>query len=159
MKNYLRLFACLLLLVVARIGTAEEKVPEMADFAFLNGFWVGSGFGGVSEEMWMPASSGSMQGIFKQSSDDGVVFTEYMEITEVDGAFALRLKHFNPDFSGWEEKADYVTFPLRSVAPNQAVFGGLTYTVVADTLRVELRLRESDGSVNTEVFEMTRRAL
>jgi hypothetical protein len=78
----------------------------------------------------------------------------------MDGAFVLRLKHFNPDFTGWEEKSDYVTFPLRSVAPNQAVFSGLSYTLVdGDKLRIELQLRQSDGTVETEVFELTRRAL
>lgn len=137
---------------------AQDSKPTIGDFAFLQGFWSGSGFGGVSEEMWMPPSDGSMFGIFKQSSAAGITFTEFMEITQVGGEFVLRLKHFNPDFTGWEAKDEYVTFRLQSVAPNQAVFGGLSYTLVDAThLRIELRLRESDGSVNTEVFEMQKR--
>ena len=72
----------------------------------------------------------------------------------------LRLKHFNPDFTGWEQKDEYVTFRLQSVAPNQVVFNGLSYTLVDPThLRIELRLREDDGSVHTEVFDLHKRAL
>ena len=148
------LWVCILL-ALSPFSMAQDKAASIDDFAFLQGFWVGTGFGGVSEEMWMPASDGSMFGIFKQSSEAGITFTEFMEITQVGGEFVLRLKHFNPDFSGWEEKDENVTFRLESVAPNKAVFNGLSYTLVDPThLRIELRLRENDGSVNTEVFEL-----
>lgn len=153
------LLACSLLSLCSLIS-AQDKNVTIEDFAFLQGFWTGSGFGGVSEEMWMPASDGSMFGIFKQSSAAGITFTEFMEITKIGEEFVLRLKHFNPDFTGWEQKDEYVTFRLQSVAPNQAVFNGLSYTRVDGTqLRIELRLRESDGSVNTEVFELQKSAL
>lgn len=148
------------ILSISLTAVAQEKKPTIHDFAFLQGLWTGTGFGGVSEEMWMPAADGSMFGIFKQSSAAGITFTEFMEITEVGGEFVLRLKHFNPDFTGWEEKDEYVTFRLESVAPDQAVFGGLSFTRVdANHLRIELRLQESDGTVNTEVFAMQKRPL
>lgn len=141
-------------------AVGQDKIATIDDFAFLQGLWTGTGFGGVSEEMWMPAADGSMFGIFKQSSAAGITFTEFMEITKVADEFVLRLKHFNPDFTGWEEKDEYVTFRLQSVAPNQAVFGGLSFTRVdANHLRIELRLQESDGTLNTEVFEMQKRPL
>ncbi len=137
---------------------AQEKSISIEDFSFLQGFWVGTGFGGVSEEMWMPASDGSMFGIFKQSSEAGITLTEFMEITQIADEFVLRLKHFNPDFTGWEEKDENVTFHLQSVAPNQAVFNGLSYTLVDDNHRpIELRLRDGDGNVNTEVFDLRKR--
>ncbi len=140
------------------LSMAQEKSVSIEDFAFLQGLWVGTGFGGVSEEMWMPASDGSMFGIFKQSSEAGITFTEFMEITQVADEFVLRLKHFNPDFTGWEEKGENVTFRLQSVAPNQAVFNGLSYTLVDENhLRIELRLRDGNGNVNTEVFDLRKR--
>lgn len=153
------LLACTFL-TLTPFSIAQEKSVRIDDFAFLQGLWTGTGFGGVSEEMWMPASDGSMFGIFKQSSAAGITFTEFMEITQVAGEFVLRLKHFNPDFTGWEEKEENVTFRLQSVAPNQASFDGLIYTLVDAThLRIELRLRQADGSVNTEVFELRKRDL
>ena len=139
---------------------AQADKPSISDFAFLTGFWKGTGFGGVSEEMWMPSADGRMFGIFKQSADSELIFTEFIEISEVDGNFVLRLKHFNPDFSGWEEKDDHVTFSLVAVSGNKAVFGGLSYELITpDQLRVELKLRQSDGSLNTEVFSFTRGSL
>ena len=139
---------------------ADDPEVSIDDFAFLTGFWVGDGFGGVSEEMWMPPSGDRMFGIFKQSNDGALQFTEFIEIVEESGGWILRLKHFNPDFSGWETKDDHVTFALRSVADNKAVFAGLSYELVEkDRLRIELRLRQDDGSVNTAVFNLNRQAL
>lgn len=126
------------------------------DFAFLAGYWQGEGFGGQSEEMWMPPSNGRMFGIFTQTNDGALVFSEYMEISESESGWAVRLKHFNPDFSGWEEKTDYVNFPFDSVSDNKAVFGGLSYEVTGDKLTVSLRMRQSDGSLTTEYFYFDR---
>lgn len=137
------------------LGVSADEVTQ-ADFAFLAGMWRGTGFGGHSEEIWMPPSNGRVFGIFTQSNDGELVFSEYMEITKQEEEWVLRLKHFNPDFSGWEEKTDYVTFHLRSVAKNEAVFGGLSYKVVGDDLTVSLRLQQDDGSITTETFNFTR---
>ena len=38
----------------------------------------------------------------------------------------LRLKHFNADLTGWEEKDDMVTFRLLGLEPCAAYFHGLT---------------------------------
>ena len=135
---------------------ADDKVT-IDDFAFLAGYWQGEGFGGQSEEMWMPPSNGRMFGIFKQINDGELVFTEYLEISKQEDGWALRLKHFNPDFSGWEEKTDYVNFRFDSVSDNKAVFGGLSYEVTdGNKLVVSLRMRQDDGSTTTEYFHFTR---
>lgn len=140
--------------VLTFTSSADETTED--DFAFLAGMWRGTGFGGESEEIWMPPSNGRVFGIFTQSNDGALVFSEYMEISEQEDGWVLRLKHFNPDFSGWEEKTDYVTFRLQSVDKNKAVFGGLSYEVVEDKLTVSLRLQQDDGSITTEYFNFTR---
>lgn len=143
------------LLLASTVAVADET--SIDDFAFLAGFWRGTGFGGQSEEMWMPPAHGRMFGIFSQYNDGELVFTEFMEITQEDGEFLLRLKHFNPDFSGWEEKTDYVTFKLESVNDSNAVFSGLSYQVNDQReLTISLRMRQSDGSITTEQFNFTR---
>jgi hypothetical protein len=140
--------------------TSTQVEARIEDFAFLTGYWVGEGFGGVSEEMWMPPVDGRMQGIYKHSSNSALMFSELLDISSEHGQIRLRLKHFNPDLTGWEEKNDHVTFPLESVAPNKATFRGLSYELVGkDQLRIELTLRESDGSTHVEVFNLTRRPL
>jgi hypothetical protein len=155
-----RLLTCLALSVLVNSVWAQSPAAKLEDFGFLHGYWVGTGFGGVSEEMWMPGGKGSLFGIFKQSSEAGINFTEYMEITRLDERWVLRLKHFNPDFTGWEYSTDYVTFPLLAVAPNRVEFEGLTYSLIPPaTLRIELHLSETDGSSSTANFELRRQAL
>ena len=141
-------------ILLCSFASAEEV--SIDDFAFLAGYWQGEGFGGQSEEMWMPPSNGRMFGIFTQTNDGALVFSEYMEISESESGWAVRLKHFNPDFSGWEEKTDYVNFPFDSVSDNKAVFGGLSYEVTGDKLTVSLRMRQTDGSLTTEYFYFDR---
>ena len=34
----------------------------------------------------------------------------------------LKVKHFNPDFSAWEERAEFVPFPLVKLEKNVAYF-------------------------------------
>ena len=136
---------------------AEDGDISIEDFSFLTGYWSGEGFGGDTEEMWMPAVDGKMFGIFKQSSNNELVFSEFMEISEVDGRFQLRLKHFNPDFSGWEDSEEHVIFPLRSVASNTIIFDGLSYELTnANHLKIEVSIGQSDGSVATETFNLSR---
>ena len=144
----------LLLTMVATVANANDDVT-IDDFAFLSGAWSGTGFGGISEEIWMPPSGGRMFGIFKQSTTEELTFTEFLEIVETEEGWILRLKHFNPDFTGWEEKDDYVTFRLQEVAENKAVFGGLSYEIVENGhLEIRLRLRQDDGSINTAIFDL-----
>lgn len=139
---------------------AQEQKPTIDNLNFMRGYWVGDGFGGISEEVWMPASLGRMNGIYKHMKDDQTTFMEFMDISMVNDTLRLRLKHFNPDMTGWEEKDKYITFTLKSIEPNKAVFGGLTYELVdPNYLKVSLILKQKDGSVNTEVFNFRRKTL
>lgn len=159
MRFYKQLCIAAFSLLFAQASNAQQSVT-IEDFAFLQGYWTGTGFGGQSEEIWMPPVDGRMFGIFKQSQDGQLVFTEYMEIVEAEQGFVVRLKHFNPDFSGWETKDEHVTFPLTSVAGKKAVFSSLSYEITApNTLEVRLRMRDDDGETFTEVFEFTRAEL
>ena len=108
----------------------------------------------------MPPVDGRMFGIFKLSSEGALSFTEFMEIVEQDGQFVLRLKHFNPDFSGWEVQDEHVTFTLESVTHNQALFRGLSYKVSnAGELEVTVTLNYSDGRTVVEPLHFQRQAL
>lgn len=144
------------LLLSAHSFSADTKVT-INDFDFLVGYWEGTGFGGQSEEMWMPPRDGRMFGIFKQSSNSELQFSEFLEITSEGDSFVLRLRHFNSDFTAWEDKEEFVSFPFVSVADKQAVFEGLTYEITDnDELLVSLVLYSSDGSQRTEQFRFKR---
>lgn len=157
MKHINRLVLLYFLTLLGSPSYAQTENVSITDFNFLSGYWTGTGFGGQSEEIWMPAVDGRMFGIFKQSQDGELVFTEFMEIVEDEESFVVRLKHFNPDFSGWEEKTEHVTFRLSDFSKNKAVFGGLSYEIVEpNKLQVKLRMRNDDGSTVVEVFDFTR---
>ena len=157
MKRPMRLILLSALLWVPTALHADDGAASIEDFSFLSGYWSGEGFGGESEEMWMPAVDGKMFGIFKQSSDNELQFSEFMEISAVDGVFQLRLKHFNPDFSGWEDSDEHVIFPLQSISNGKIVFDGLSYELTGNTkLKIEVSIGQSDGEVTTATFNLSR---
>lgn len=68
-----------------------------------------------------------MVGTFLQQGEDGEIqFTEHLYLMEEEGTLVLRLKHFNPDLTGWEEKDDMLSFRLVAIEPCAAYFHALT---------------------------------
>lgn len=129
---------------------------RIEDFSWLEGRWLGSGFGDLSEEHWQPAKAGSMLGLYRQHKDNKPMFYEFMLLTQVNDTVELRIKHFNPDLTGWEEKDEYLTFRLIGVKPNEARFSGLTFSRQADKLTIYLALRHDDEKVSEAVFSLNR---
>lgn len=140
------------------IGQVIEN-PQVSDFGWLAGNWVGDGFGGVSQEAWTEPSAGSMIGSYKHSKDGKVTFYEILHIAKNDGKISLRLKHFNPDLTGWEEKDKFVEFPFVSATPTRVEFKGLIYELVAEgKMEIQLKLNRG-GEISTEVFHFEKRDL
>jgi hypothetical protein len=95
-----------------------------------------------------------MVGAFKLLRSGEPSFYELMLILEEEGSLVLRLKHFNPDFTGWEEKDRAVSFRLVDLQDGAAFFDGLTYRRVGDDrLDVFLAMRRSQGENAAPVFE------
>lgn len=44
-----------------------------------------------------------------------------------EGTLSLKVKHFNPDFTAWEEKDDFVNFRLVKLEENALHFSGLSF--------------------------------
>lgn len=116
---------------------AETKIGEegfasppaaLEDMDWLIGQWGGQGIGGApAMESWLPPMGGTMVGTFVQETADGaIMFTEHMYVMEEAGTVVLRLKHFNADLTGWEEKDDMLTFRLVAMEPCAAYFNALT---------------------------------
>ena len=162
--------AILLLVAVSTSASiAQEKLTDntfkkvdsppkasLEDFAFLAGVWRGTGLGGEVEETWTEPLAGSIVGTFKLVRNGEPSFYELMVIAQRDETVDLRLKHFNADMTGWEEKDDYLTFSLVSVSENEANFGGLTYRLTEDD-RLEVYLAMRSGGETQEVaFEFER---
>ncbi len=69
-----------------------------------------------------------VMGMFGQmSAEGGVRFYEFYSIQENAGSLVLKIHHFNPDLTDWEEKNDIVDFPLVAIEGTTASFDGLTF--------------------------------
>lgn len=95
--------------------------------AWLEGSWQGEAFGGSFEETWNAPSAGTMLGMFKHFAKGKVTFYEIMTITEENKSLIIRLKHFNKDLTGWEEKNETVNFPLVKVQKDAVHFSGYSF--------------------------------
>ena len=100
---------------------------SLADADWLVGSWAGTAFGQRFEQVWSSPSAGSMVGTFKLMDGDTVSFYEILLLTVDDGTLSLKVKHFNPDFSAWEEKADFVHFRLVNFGDDELHFSGLSF--------------------------------
>ena len=119
------------------------------DVSWLVGSWSGPAFGGTAEEHWNPPSAGSMVGLFKLMDGEKVVFYELLLLVEEEGTLNLKVKHFNPDFSAWEDKEDYVNFRFIEANDDAIHFSGISfYRISPDELHVYLAMRRGE-----ELFE------
>lgn len=174
MRKLIRVSMALLLGAAAPLAAQETRVaPEghvpppatIDQAAWLLGDWVGTGIDGAeAAESWLPASGGTMVGVFLQEKPDGsIMFTEHMYMAEEQGSLVLKLKHFNPDLTGWEEKDGMVRFRLLSIEPCAAYFSSLTYRCAQDPetgedgLLVAVRMKSAGPEVTELVFRFKRR--
>lgn len=125
----------------------QRPTATLADVSWLVGSWSGEGFGDTFEEVWNPPSAGSMVGMFKLLKDDQVGFYELMLIVEEEGSLSFKVKHFNDDFSAWEEKKEYVDFPLVGIDDDAIHFSGLSFYRVSDgEMYAYLVIRNKQGT-------------
>ena len=165
----LRAVAVVVLALAAPLAAQETRVaPEghvpppasIEQAEWLVGDWVGTGIDGAeAAESWLPPSGDTMVGLFVQEKPDGgLMFTEHMYLAEEGGSLVLKLKHFNPDLTGWEEKDGMVRFRLLSIEPCAAYFSSLTYRCEAEGgLLVAVRMKSEGDAVEELVFRFKRR--
>jgi hypothetical protein len=133
----------------------------LQEITWLQGAWEGTAFGGISEELWSEPLAGTMMGVYRSVENSAVKFYEINSIVEVDGSLEMRLKHFNADLTGWEEKAIVRAFPLVRIAEGEIYFDGMTYKKTGkDTVTVYLAIGGKEGKPEREVvFEYRRKQL
>ncbi|MBX2849807.1 MAG: hypothetical protein KTR16_15900 [Acidiferrobacterales bacterium] len=125
---------------------------------WLVGNWVGTAFGNDFEEVWNPASAGTMVGFFKLLNEDGVVFYELLLLAEEEGSLSLKVKHFSENFHAWETKEDYINFKLVKIEPNAIHFSGLSfYRDGDDKINGYIVMKGKDGTVKEEPLTYQRR--
>ncbi|HTU10271.1 MAG TPA: DUF6265 family protein [Allosphingosinicella sp.] len=149
-------------LAAAWPGPAMAETPRapasIEAAGWLAGRWVGEGLGGQVEESWAPPLGGQMVGHFRLVREGRPVFYELMLIDLHDGGLRLRVKHFNPDFTGWEARDASHVFPPRAAAPGDLRFDGLRYRLEGDVLVATVRI-EQNGRAEDVSFRLRRTPL
>lgn len=136
---------------------AERPKAAIADLAWLQGHWQGEALGGTSEEIWSPPQAGGMMGMYRLIKDGKPVFYEILTLVEEEGSLTLKLKHFNADLTGWEEKAEVRAFKLVKLAPNQAHFEGMSFhRLDANNVLIYLAIDQKDGTAHEAEFRYRR---
>jgi hypothetical protein len=139
---------------------SDKDMMEAAieDVAWIAGHWGGEMFDGVAEEIWSPPSGNSMMGMYKLMKEGEVVFYEFLVIVMENNDPVLRLKHFDGDFKGWEEKDKYIEFPFIKCSENEIEFEGLTFRKInSNRMDILLRLKSNNGQTRTEHFKLSRK--
>jgi hypothetical protein len=141
-----------------RLANGAASPPAtITDMAWLAGHWTGDGLGGQVEEIWSGPQAGAMMGMFRLVREGKTSFYELMTLVEENGRLSLRVKHFNPDLTGWEEKGETVDFPLVAIAGDRYHFDGLTFhRHGSDAVTIYVAISAKDGAVREEAFRYTR---
>lgn len=119
---------------------------RIEDLAWMTGRWTGEGFGGQLEETWNPPLGGAMVATFRLVSGNQPAFYEICLIAPEGNSLMYKVKHFNPDFSAWEEKEEMVRFPLVKIEPGKVWFEGLTLVLEGDVCTQYLAMKQKDGN-------------
>lgn len=127
----------------------EDSVAPQAlleQVSWIQGHWKGEAFGGKTEEIWSAPDGESMMFVFRLIADGKIVFYEIGGIRQVGQTLLMQLKHFNGDFTGWEEKDQTVDFKLVKVEPDKVYFDQLTFERINDNeMNVYVVIGHDDG--------------
>jgi hypothetical protein len=123
------------------------------DVAWIAGAWHGEALGGLAEEIWSAPRAGTMMGMFRLIEGGQLRFYELLAIREEGESLALRLKHFNADLTGWEEKGDPITFPLVKLGDREAYFDGVTFRREGERLTVFVLAGAGQQTAGELIFE------
>jgi hypothetical protein len=140
-----------------KLAPGEKSPPAtLADMKWLTGHWKGEALGGNTEEIWAEPVGANMAGMYRLVKGDKTIFYEIMAVTEENGSLVFRLKHFNADLTGWEEKNEVRTFPLVARKDGAMHFEGMSFHPDGDKLTVYLAIEQKDKSVQEAVFTYRR---
>lgn len=138
----------------ADIGSPNANITAVS---WITGQWRGVAFGGVTEENWSKPLGGSMMATFKLVVDGEINFYEILTITEENKTLVMRLKHFNNDLTGWEEKDEVITFNLVKITPNKVFFNGLTFEKIsAKEMNIYVVVESDENQIKETKFNFRR---
>ena len=109
-------------------------------------------------ETYSAPLGGRITGHFVMADDKGgVAFTEIVDYVAAGRSLSYRVRHFNSDMSGWEDRTGKpVVFQLVAVESNRWFFDGMTLERTGrDALIMWVRIKEGD-TTNEVPFRFSR---
>lgn len=107
--------------------------------------------GGVFKETWHAPNANSMMGMFKLAKDGEVLFYEFLTIVETEDEVVLRLKHFDQNLVGWEEKDKSIEFKLLSINKDEAIFDGIEFKRLGqEAMQITVAISQGEEVHNVE---------
>jgi Domain of unknown function (DUF6265) len=162
MTSVLRAGLIAAILVAPSISDGQQvQSSALKPLAFLSGRWVSTTGTEIQEEHWSPLIGDSMTGSFRVVKDGRPVFYEFWAVEMDENRPVLKLKHFNANLAGWEEKDASTRMPLIASSANDATFAeadgsvSLHYHRAGETLTCTVH-HVRDGKGSDEVFTLTR---
>ncbi len=139
----------------ARAGVAPPDA-RIESLAWLEGSWRGPGLGGDATEVYSAPEAGQITGHFTQTKQGSVSFYELIQIVPVGKSLAYRLRHFNADLSGWEDKTRKPeSFALVAIEKDAVHFDGLTMRRLGPN-RIDVWVRIDGKAPREALFSYTR---
>ena len=89
----------------------------------ITGNWRGTIGNDTVEEVWSEPLANTMMGMFRWISENKIRFFELILIDVSTGKITIKIKHFNADFTGWEEKDGFVPYELVDLTNTKVTFG------------------------------------
>ncbi|MCX7551499.1 DUF6265 family protein [Xanthomarina sp. F2636L] len=132
------------------LENSTSPKANLDEVSWIQGYWLGEAFGGITEEFWSPPLGDSMMFSFKLVVDNKVVFYEIGGIRQVGETLLLQLKHFGNDFKGWEEKDETIDFKLVKIEKNKIYFDQFTFEKISEN-EMNLYVVISDQGQKEEV--------
>lgn len=71
----------------------------------------------------------------------------------------MRVKHFNADFSAWEDRGGWHSFEPVNAEPNMLKFEGLTLARNGNRLTITVTIRPRDGAPTDHKIHLTHQPL
>lgn len=71
------------------------------------------------EEDWHQIMGDAMLGWFRWKKGDAIFLYEFMLFQQVENSVLLKIKHFDANLTGWEEKGSWVEYQAWSVSLNE----------------------------------------
>ena len=141
--------------------SAEPSVAAKIDaLAWMKGYWTGEGYGGTVETLMSPAKGGVMIGTFRHMKDGKPGFYEICSIEEHEGSLRFVVKHFHPNWIGWEEKDRALQARLVHVAKDEWQFSNMLIKRSGrDAFLIEITITPRDAPPRKEILRFRRTPL